>query len=306
MSWYGWSWSGWQWNARDGWWCDDWGAWVDEGPQEARTRAAPAAAPAAVPARPGPQPRGSAAASSGAAPAAAAAAAAAVALPESEAVRTARAALAAGEPVTLEMFMAFDSWTSGYQQHNAALKWFRMECESHYPDNPQDAPPYVFSNVEAAQVAAINHGKGMGWDFDNQGARVPWNWLEMVAQMDAESMRTLVQGEGGHARGLTGCEFSPRPNSYDHKRHHALGAGGGTLKLPIWDFVLWRSDGTGIRLHPQWSTFKVEFFRVEGHEAMVQPPQQGLGKSAGRGTYKYYKNLAADGYFKFDRSKRPH
>ena len=63
------------------------------------------------------------------------------------------------------------------------------------------------------------------------------------------------------------------------------------VQLRVWDFVLKRSDGSAVRLHPQWSTPKVETYAVEGHETPVQTPHSGLGGSDGRGTYRHYKAL---------------
>ena len=78
-----------------------------------------------------------------------------------------------------------------------------------------------------------------------------------------------------------------------------------TLKLHVWDFVLHREDGTAIRLHPQWSTPNVEAYDAEGHVPEVQQPRAGLGRSDGRGTYRYYKAVGANLHFKFDTAKRP-
>ena len=104
------------------------------------------------------------------------------------------------------------------------------------------------------------------------------------------------------------CEFSVRGNSYDHARHHMLK----TAKKPYdkpqlrsWDFVLIRDDGTGVRMHPAWSSTKIATFDVEGYDEEVAPPEHGLGKSDGPGTYRHYKNLGAGRELRFDPSKRP-
>ena len=65
-----------------------------------------------------------------------------------------------------------------------------------------------------------------------------------------------------------------------------------SVKLPIWDFVVHRADGTAIRLHPEWSKPRFPSFAAEGHGEVVQPPRAGLGRSDGRGTYKSYTTLA--------------
>ena len=49
-----------------------------------------------------------------------------------------------------------------------------------------------------------------------------WAWQEMVAQMDEDSMRFIVEGEGPdhRSRGLVGCRLQ-QMDKYDHKRAHA-------------------------------------------------------------------------------------
>ena len=109
-----------------------------------------------------------------------------------------------------------------------------------------------------------------------------WSWQEMVAHLSDESMHVVVNGPDGRSGGLIGCSFLVRPNSYDHSRHHqrkdatqrGLRVANGT-KLPVWDFVLHRVDGTGIRLHPGWSNNKVGAYDVEGHGQEVEPPWAG-------------------------------
>ena len=44
-----------------------------------------------------------------------------------------------------------------------------------------------------------------------------WSWHEMVAQLDRKSLEYVVE-DGNRSRGLVGCEFRPRRNSYDFAR----------------------------------------------------------------------------------------
>ena len=131
---------------------------------------------------------------------------------------------------------------------------------------------------------------------------VQWSWLEMVAQLDDTSMQQVV-GDG-----LVRCEFSPRPNSYDHKTHHAmkqLGIDYNGPQLRIMDFVLWRTDRTGIRLHPQWSKTWIETYDVEGHPVQVSCPSKGPGTSDGPGTYRFFKNVGTKEQMRYDHAKSP-
>ena len=128
----------------------------------------------------------------------------------------------------------------------------------------------------------------------------------MVAQLDEKSMQIVAQGVDGRSCGLASCMVAPRPSSYDHKRHKKLNDEGKPLSdmsLLVWDFVIKREGGAGLRLHPQRSTVKVETFEIEGPEEPVEAPPQGNGCSWGRGAYKYYKNVQTKEMLRFDHSK---
>ena len=70
--------------------------------------------------------------------------------------------------------------------------------------------------------------------------------------------------------------------------------------MRCWDFILRRSDGTAVRLHPEWSSTKVPTFEVEGH-VETQIPHNGLGMSDGRFTFMYYRTLGQERELKFAR-----
>ena len=198
--------------------------------------------------------------------------------------------------------MAYKSFTEDYKQHKAALKYFREQLGT--PNDPLKSSVKSLRVQEA--VCPIKHGDGMEYEVD-WCVQKPWSWLEMVAQLTAESIRIAVKGPEGRSRGLVGCTVAFRPGSYDHKRHHALKMKGASsnVKLPVWDFILHRDDSSAIRLHPQWSNTKVETFLAEGHTDEVEPPDAGLGASDGRGTFKKYKAIGTAGLLRFDGLKRP-
>ena len=192
----------------------------------------------------------------------------------------------------LEFFRALKMarrYTRSFKQHNAALKWFRERCEREH------LPGLTFCNSRKTAVAAIHHPKGMHFWFDETDIR-EWSWWELVTMLDRESMEFVVGPD--RSGGLVTCRFEPRPGSYDHKRHHEKRFAGRPethTQLRVWDFVLIRKDGSGVRLHPQWSTTKVESHAVEGHDEEVQIPWAGLGGSDGPGTYKRFKQLGSQG-----------
>ena len=168
-----------------------------------------------------------------------------------------------GAVFEIDFFMTWNTrneYQSTYRQHSAALKYFRNELNSGSvaagptaavaaggASEAMELPPY------GMQVATIVHPKGMDFSFD-VNAMIDWSSLEMVAQLDEGSMKDVV------GVGLVRCEFAARANSYDHKMHHANRMAGRAQgpQLRVWDFVLWRADGTGIRLHPQWKKTKIE------------------------------------------------
>ena len=233
-------------------------------------------------------------------------AAAAVAAAPGEAAAAAAAAPADRVVYDLAYFRGWRFFHGSYRQHNAALKYFRDERED--PTDPFESAPVLFSNSEPAAVAAVIWGKGQGWSF-NRDKMGEWKWQELIAQLDAESMRCAVQGHNGRSCGLVACACAPRPGSYDHKRHAKLKQDGmpqKDVRLPVWDFVFERDDGTSLRLHPQRATPVIETFEQEWWDKAVEPPPKGLGESWGKGTYKYYKNVQTKASLRFDAQKGAH
>ena len=198
------------------------------------------------------------------------------------------------EVFTAEFFLRMAAFEGQYKQHNAALKYFREMCEL---DGRVDG--LILSNSQKAAVAAIIHPSGPSFWFDSADMR-GWSWWEFVAQMDEESIRYVCE-DGDSSRGLVGCECRPRAGSYDHSRHvqptYSVRA-----QLRCWDFILRRSDGTAVRLHPEWNTTTIPTFAVEG-QGETQIPRNGLGMSDGHGTFRYYRNLGQERLLKFARRR---
>ena len=173
--------------------------------------------------------------------------------------------------------------------------------------NPFDSPMLQLPLEGPLEVAVILHAeKSMNWEFSD--SRRQWSWHELIAQLTDDDIQLVVNGGQGRSGGLVACYLALRPNSYDHKRHHMLrkkGEHAGVPRLPIWDFVVQREDGTAMRLHPSWSMRKVEVFEAEGHVNAIAPPRRGLGRSDGPGTYKHFKTLATRNTLRFDHTKRP-
>ena len=190
----------------------------------------------------------------------------------------------------------------GYKQHNAALKWYRGVCEG-------EGVPEHFCKQDGDTIPLIVHPPGMDYTW-SEDETTHWCWLDMLSLLDADSLQYVVNGPENRSGGVgvVRCMVVARPNSYDHKRHVALRAAGNPLndrKLQVWDFVLIRADGTGIRLHPQWSTTKIDTYPIQGYLEPVEPPSRGLGRSDGRGTYHWYKEVVGNSKtLRFDAKKK--
>ena len=61
----------------------------------------------------------------------------------------------------------------------------------------------------------------MAFEFD-ESQTWNWHWLELVAQLNDESIAYVVNGPNNRSGGMTECWLSMQPGSYDHKRHHQL------------------------------------------------------------------------------------
>ncbi len=201
----------------------------------------------------------------------------------------------------LEHFRSFVKYTDTYKQHNLALKFFRDTNEASGIDQKN------FSNTLPEEVAEILHDtKGPLYRINAEVTHA-WNWQEMVAQLDDESMRFVVEGDEAadpqnRSRGLVSCCIR-QSGKYDHKRHHAH-KGGENMKTE-WDFVLGRADGTSISLHPNYgnttASWKYGFSAVPDRKV----PRTGLGGSDGPGTFQRLINKGVDKTLRFDPTKAP-
>ena len=125
----------------------------------------------------------------------------------------------------------------------------------------------TFCTSRMAAVAAIDHPPGERFWFAHEDKR-GWSWWVMGAQMDEESIRYVVE-DGDRSRGLVGCEVRRRRNPYDHKRQ--VQCPDGHPQLRDWAFILKRSDGTAVRLHPQWSKKDIPTFYICAGERRGNP-----------------------------------
>jgi len=86
-------------------------------------------------------------------------------------------------------FKNFECSTASYTHHNAALKWFRLQQEKEH-----NAAAKKFSRTRRELVPEIVKDKGMAYEF-NERVRSEWSWVEMVAQLDDQSIAHVVKGD---------------------------------------------------------------------------------------------------------------
>ena len=204
---------------------------------------------------------------------------------------------------TLQYFENFTEHAVSYKVHNAALKFIRDCCEAH-DQNPARMIEYGLHPdfQEKLVVPVVKHAhKSPDYEFDWDNVR-KWHWHQMVAMLNPESMRYVVEGDqqnGARSRGLVSCELV-QMDRYDHKRHHKDPSMEGDLK--VWDFVLFRNDGSCIALHPEYRS--KTFACTRGMPVTdLEIPKHGRGGSDGAGTFKYFKNRQADKQLRFAASK---
>jgi hypothetical protein len=208
------------------------------------------------------------------------------------------------QKVTMEVLRQLtpnQEWRGSFKQHNAALKWFRHKLLSH-PTGPYQV--MWFADEPVAVATMIHDAVGPEFHFDETWTR-SWDWKEMLCQLDEESMRYVVEGPNSSSGGVTGCAFAVREKSYCHLMHHNARQAGKTIKnkTPEFDFVIFRSGGTAIRLHPDWNRGKFRCYNADPHATEVPIPQHGLGKSEGSGTVQRYKDMGVLRELRFDTAK---
>ena len=203
---------------------------------------------------------------------------------------------------SVEYFLTFRKFSGIYRQHNQALKYWRRQSE--LPGAFVLKSGFKkFDNVVPEDVAVVVHGERTNFDFDPTKI-VKWAWWEMIGQLRDDDIRYVVGGSSGDCQ-LRECSLQVRPNSYDVARHYHIERQErrcADVQLPVWDFVVSRSDGTALRLHPSWSDRRVKVFLVIGHEVLVIPIG-GLGKSEGSGTFKRYLQQDMVKEVRFDSAK---
>ena len=176
-----------------------------------------------------------------------------------------------------------ESGTQPWTLNNTALKDIRDSNEN--PRGTPNTERVELFGSDPFDVRTLTRSKGT--DYELGEPLQPWSWRRMLNGM-SDTTLTRVVGPG-----ITNICCMPIPNSYDHKRRHAALQPGTKQEpfpkdapVPIWDFVVWRSDGTAVRLHPSQTQKKIAIMDYASQGFDRNGPKAGKGKSDGRGTYK--------------------
>ena len=173
--------------------------------------------------------------------------------------------------------------------HNTALKYLRDSNEDP-PGLPRCWRGVDITDKDTLEIGVLLRGKGPAYTFV-EGRSQQWAWRDMLAAFSDSILREVV------GCGVVQITCQPLQRSYDHKRHHAAEMKQGPAlegKAPIWDFVVTQKDGTQVRLHTSQTDKSIEVASMSAAPPS-QPPQAGLGKSDGPGTYKSFKQASYAG-----------
>ncbi len=163
-----------------------------------------------------------------------------------------------------------------WELNNVALKFLRDSVEAAGPDHPG----WDFARGDFVPIGVLLRDSGMDYTFEAH-RRQPWSWKRFLAALKPDDMERVV-GPGIARFGL--CGF---PDTYDHKRHTAATRAGRPQKpdLQVWDFIVVRTDNTGVACHPDLKSRKVGIRDLTVWPTSA-PPAAGRGGSDGHGTFR--------------------
>ena len=181
---------------------------------------------------------------------------------------------------TVEDIRRIGAGTQPWALNNTALKSLRDSNEQP-PGFPVGDGLVDLTNLDPFEVYTLHRTVGM--EYELQQPRQPWSWRRMLAGfIDATLERIVGPGVGRIVcMSITG--------SYDHKRHHAARLANRQYPpdapVPVWDFVVERTDGTRVRFHVNQTKRKVE---IADYDFALERdgPAAGRGQSDGPGTYR--------------------
>ena len=182
--------------------------------------------------------------------------------------------------VTVEDIRRSGSGTQRWALNNTALKSLRDSNEQP-PGFPTGDGRVDLTNLDPCEVLTLHRTKGM--EYELLQPMQPWSWRRMLAGCNNDTLERIV------GPGVRRVLCMAIPKSYDHKRHHAARLANRQYRsdapVPVWDFVVERTDGTRVRFHPNQTNRKIAVADY-AFEFERNGPAAGRGRSDGPGTYR--------------------
>ena len=181
---------------------------------------------------------------------------------------------------TVEDIRRIGVGTQPWALNNTALKSLRDSNEQP-PGFPVGDGLVDPTNLDPFEVYTLHRTVGM--EYELQQPRQPWSWRRMLAGFNDATLERIV------GPGVRRIVCMPITGSYDHKRHHAARQANRQYPpdapVPVWDFVVERTDGTRVRFHVGQTKRKVE---IADYDFALERdgPAAGRGQSDGPGTYR--------------------
>jgi hypothetical protein len=179
----------------------------------------------------------------------------------------------------------------GCNKHNHALKYCRHNTEK------TGCSAFIFDNTNPFKMKQMVIGSPTDWKFIGDPT-IEWNWQEMVAQLDAESLAQVVEGQSAEligpnrSRGLVSCRLQKTDRNDQIWDMMKLLPIAGRIahteeKLMVWDFVLERIDGTEVWLHPCHNNPRVNCLEPGGPDSPLCPHVRSFGEDMQVSVCKY-------------------
>ena len=171
-----------------------------------------------------------------------------------------------------------------WSRNNTALKTLRDTNEQ--PEGVPTRWGVDLTNADPIFIQTCLRTTGVEYKLGEP--KQPWSWRAMLHGMSEDTFDRIV------GPGITTICCMPITSSYDHKRCHAAKKSGHpypkSAPVPIWDFVVRRADGTGVRFHPCQTTREIHIMDL--NEGVNQTaPTSGRGGTDGPGTYRRMRDL---------------
>ena len=168
--------------------------------------------------------------------------------------------------------------------NSIALKYIRDSNEK--PRGVPTAERVDLTDFDPFPIGVLEKGNGLSYRY-KAGELQPWSWRQMLAAMSGEAKEKLLGSNPTLSVVRITCEAVA--GLKDHKRCHAASHNGRPYKasapVPVWVFLITRSDGTRVRFHTSLNNENVEVAKVNRAQAPTNPALP-LRDRSERGAYR--------------------